>query len=70
MGELLNNKCRKDNVVGRIGGEAFSILLVNCPMTDTENFINRLLADFALITVETENGQKVGTTLSIGATSM
>lgn len=70
MGELLNKKSRKDNIVGRVGGEEFSVLLVNCSLAESQNFIDRLLSDFASITVTTENGQQVGTTLSIGATAM
>jgi len=70
MGSLLNIKGRKDNVVGRIGGEEFAILLVNCSLPDAEHFINRLLVDFALINVSTEQGLKVSTTLSIGATAI
>lgn len=70
IGDLLNKKCRKDNVVGRVGGEEFAILLVNCSMAEAEKFINRLLADFAKITIKTEFGLQVGTTLSIGATSI
>lgn len=70
MGSLLNKKGRKDNVVGRIGGEEFAILLINCSLSDAEHFINRLLVDFSLINVKTEQGLKVSTTLSIGATAI
>ena len=70
MGELLNTKGRKNNVVGRIGGEEFAILLVDCSLPNAKNFINRLLADFALISVATDQGQRVSTTLSIGATAI
>jgi len=70
MGNLLNKKGRKDNVVGRIGGEEFAVLLVNCSLPDAEHFINRLLVDFSLIKVTTEQGQQVSTTLSIGATAI
>jgi diguanylate cyclase (GGDEF)-like protein len=70
MGSLLNEKGRKENVVGRIGGEEFAILLVNCTMSDAINFMNRLLADFALIKIKTEETQQASTTLSIGATAI
>ncbi len=70
MGELLTKKGRRDNVVGRIGGEEFAILLVNCSLKDAGNFINRLLTDFAKISVITEHGQQASTTLSIGATAI
>jgi diguanylate cyclase (GGDEF)-like protein len=67
MGNLLNKKGRKENIAGRIGGEEFVILLINCTMSDATNVINRLLVDFALIKVRTE---QASTTLSIGATAL
>lgn len=70
MGNLLNEKGRRENVVGRIGGEEFAILLVNCTLSDAKNFINRLLVEFALIKVRTEQSQEASTTLSIGATAI
>jgi len=70
MGNLLNKKGRKENVVGRIGGEEFAILLVNCPLPNAQYFIDRLLIDFASISVTTEQGDSVSTTLSIGATAL
>ena len=68
MGNLLNKKGRKENIVGRIRGEEFVILLINCTMSDAINVINRLLVDFALIKVRTEQAQQASTTLSIDAT--
>jgi diguanylate cyclase (GGDEF)-like protein len=53
--------------VGRIGGEEFVILLINCTMSDATNVINHLLVDFALIKVRTE---QASTTLSIGVTAL
>ena len=70
MGDLLNRKGRKENVVGRIGGEEFAILLVNCPLPNAQYFIDRLLIDFALLNVTTTQGDSVSTTLSIGATAI
>ncbi|MFV1872904.1 MAG: diguanylate cyclase [Oleiphilus sp.] len=70
MGDLLIKKCRKENIVGRIGGEEFAILLVNSTLTDAENFCKRLLIDFAAINVRSAQGQLASTTLSIGATAI
>ena len=70
MGGLLNKKGRKENVVGRIGGEEFAILLVNCSLPNAQFFIDRLLIDFASTSVTTELGKQVSTTLSIGATAI
>lgn len=70
MGDLLIKKCRKENIVGRIGGEEFAILLVNSTLSDADNFSKRLLVDFANINVRSEQGQLASTTLSIGATAI
>lgn len=68
FGETLNEFSRSDDVVGRLGGEEFGLLLVGCPMNKLESFTSRLLEMFAKITVVSGNGDTVSTTLSIGAT--
>ncbi|WP_394171327.1 diguanylate cyclase domain-containing protein [Saccharospirillum alexandrii] len=68
FGETLNEFSRSDDVVGRLGGEEFGLLLVGCPMDKLESFTSRLLEMFAKITVVSGNGETVSTTLSIGAT--
>ncbi len=70
MGELLNTKGRKENVIGRIGGEEFAIMLINCSLADAKSFIDRLLKDFSAIKVINKEGVPVSTTLSIGATEI
>jgi len=70
MGGLLNKKGRKENIVGRIGGEEFAILLVNCPMPDAQYFIDRLLIEFEAVNITTSKGEQVSTTLSIGVTEI
>ena len=70
MGELLNAKGRKENVIGRIGGEEFAIMLINCTLLEAQSFIDRLLKEFSSIKVTNKLGDQVGTTLSIGATEI
>jgi diguanylate cyclase (GGDEF)-like protein len=70
MGRLLTGNVRKDSIIGRIGGEEFAILLVNCTLAGAQQFIDQLLADFADIKVETGSGVTAGTTLSIGFTAL
>jgi len=70
MGDLLNEKVRKGNVIGRVGGEEFAILLVSCSLENAQGFIARLLVDFEALSIETEMGDSVGATLSIGATEV
>lgn len=70
MGTLLNKTGRKENIVGRIGGEEFAIMLVNCTLPEAQSYIERLLKDFSSITVPNKNGIQASTTLSIGATEI
>lgn len=70
MGTLLNKKGRKEHAVGRIGGEEFAIMLINCTLPDAKHFMDRLLIDFSLIQVTSKQEVEVGTTLSIGATEI
>ena len=70
MGDLLIEKVRKGNVIGRVGGEEFAILLVSCSLENAQGFIGRLLVDFESLSIETEQGSSASTTLSIGATAV
>ena len=62
------NKVYRRGVSGRVGGEEFVILLVNCSLPRARLYAERLLRDFESLRVENMEGDKVGTTLSIGAT--
>lgn len=55
-------------IAGRMGGEEFAVLLTDCTMSQAKLYSERLLDEFKNLLVENMNGQKVGTTLSIGAT--
>lgn len=68
FGATLRDCSRSDDVVGRLGGEEFGLLLVGCPLDKLDAFTTRLLERFAGITVTSGNGDQVSTTLSIGAT--
>lgn len=68
FGATLNDCSRSDDIVGRLGGEEFGLLLVGCPLDKLEAFTTRLLERFAEITVTSGSGEKASTTLSIGAT--
>jgi diguanylate cyclase (GGDEF)-like protein len=70
FGEILNACSRNDDVVGRLGGEEFALLLVGCPVNKAEIFTSRLLEQFAQISVAGPDGQPASTTLSIGATEV
>lgn len=70
MGSMLVKSKRKNDIAGRIGGEEFALLLVDCDLPNAEKFTTRLLKHFAEMKVTAPDGKPVGTTLSIGATAV
>ena len=56
------------SVVGRIGGEEFSILLVNTSLSQAKLYADRLTKEFAEIEIKSDRGELIKTTLSIGGT--
>lgn len=70
MGSMLVKSKRKNDIAGRIGGEEFALLLVDCDLPNAEKYTARLLKHFAEMKVTTPDGKPVGTTLSIGATAV
>lgn len=57
-------------VAGRMGGEEFAVLLVDCSLPRARLYAERLLREFEKLTVTSMDGDKVGTTLSIGGTQI
>ena len=67
MGDSEN---KSGDVVGRIGGEEFAVILVDCPIKSAHIFVDRLRAASANLRIQTESGEDVGITLSIGGTAL
>ena len=57
-------------IAGRIGGEEFAVLVTDCNLGQAKLYAERLIEEFRNLLVENLNGQRVGTTLSIGATEI
>ncbi len=64
------DKPYRRGVAGRIGGEEFAVLLVDCSLPRARLYAERLLREFEKLRVKSMDGEMVGTTLSIGATQV
>lgn len=56
------------SIVGRMGGEEFSILLVNTSLSQAKLYVDRLMKEFSELSVTNDRGEIISTTLSIGGT--
>lgn len=65
-----NEQPYRRGVAGRMGGEEFAVLLVDCSLPRARLYAERLLREFEKLTVSSMDGEKVGTTLSIGGTQI
>ncbi|MDR3353162.1 MAG: diguanylate cyclase [Zoogloeaceae bacterium] len=66
---LLKQRLRRNDLVGRYGGEEFVIGLVGTNSEAAQEILNRIRDDFSHITFFGENGQKFTATFSAGLTS-
>lgn len=58
------------SIAGRMGGEEFSILLINTSLNQAKLYADRLMKEFSELHITNDRGEKLGTTLSIGGTTM
>jgi len=66
IGAACRSAVRSDDVIGRLGGEEFAMLM---PLTDQETafrIVDRLREAVAAISIPTSNGRAVSVTISIG----
>lgn len=54
------------SIVGRMGGEEFSILLVNTSLSQAKLYVDRLMKEFSELHVTNDRGEVISTTLSVG----
>ncbi len=57
---------REGDVLGRLGGEEFAVLLAGCSREDAEGIADRVRAAFAATAVDLNDGRRVVATVSIG----
>jgi two-component system cell cycle response regulator len=69
FGQVLHHECRDSDVVGRLGGEEFAVLLPQCSLRAASEVGSRIIAHCRTAEVETPQGT-VKFTCSIGVTEL
>lgn len=69
LGHLLRQRLRRQDIVGRYGGEEFAAVLPNCPINDAVRLIDDIRQRFAEVRFM-QQGQSFGVTLSAGIASI
>lgn len=70
VGELLKVTSRNFDVISRIGGEEFSILLIDCPHLDALVIAERIRLAVQDHPFELNDGKRINITISIGVASL
>ncbi len=65
VAKTLNADMREYDILGRIGGEEFAMMITDCNVEGASEIANRLCRDVTELTV-THNGEDIGTSISIG----
>ncbi|MBL8699017.1 MAG: EAL domain-containing protein [Alphaproteobacteria bacterium] len=68
IGRLLDRSLRNTDVIGRIGGDRFGVVLSHCPLDDVALTAEKLLTAVRQAKIETPAGE-IHVTVSIGAVS-
>jgi diguanylate cyclase (GGDEF)-like protein len=63
---ILRGCLREGDVLGRLGGEEFAVLLEGCAREDAEGIAERVRAAFAATAVDLYDGRRIVATVSIG----
>lgn len=66
LGKLLLTTCRDFDIVSRIGGEEFSVILLDCHPRQAKNIAERIRSTVEQRTFSLSNGKTVSITVSIG----
>lgn len=69
VARTLRDAARPSDVVGRLGGEEFAVLLRGASRVDAQKIADGARADVASLTLTSEDGRAIATTLSIGLTA-
>ena len=69
LGKTLKEKLRSIDLVARVGGEEFAILMPHTDLSNALPVLDRLREDMAAISITTDQGHSAGFTVSIGVTA-
>lgn len=69
LGVVLSTSCRSFDIVSRIGGEEFSVILPDCPSDQAIEVAQRLRVAVETYTFTILDGVKINITISIGAST-
>lgn len=64
--KIIKESIRSSDIAARYGGEEFIILIPQINAEETLSLANRILKDIEKATVETDSGERVNFTVSIG----
>ena len=62
----MRSALREEDVLGRLGGEEFAVLLAGCPPEQASVIAERVRSAFATTIVDLYDGRRVTATVSIG----
>lgn len=66
LGELLQKQSRSSDVITRYGGEEFTVILINCGITEAKNAAERIRIMVESQEFDTRSNDKIRITVSIG----
>ena len=65
IGQRLDRALRASDIIGRLGGDRFGVLLTNCPEQSVANCMDRIIEGMRTCAIEID-GQSIPITISIG----
>ena len=68
--ERMQDVVRSEDVLGRLGGEEFAVLLPNCPQNEAKRVAERLRLAFKKRAVKTSEGVDIKLTASFGGVTL
>ena len=68
IGQRLDRQCRESDVIGRVGGDRFGVVLTNCPSENVVTVAEKILALVGHVPIATDAGP-IYATVSIGSVS-
>jgi diguanylate cyclase (GGDEF)-like protein/PAS domain S-box-containing protein len=66
LAKILNQRVRETDIIGRMGGDEFTVLLINVGLANVRHVAAQIIETVEKYVVVTEDGQRVKFTVSIG----